>query len=190
MSRNFEKNTQMIEKRKMSYTRKKDNASLKNYVVKNGKVFGGEFAGCGEKQRGRGLTVEIEKCDSHCQKRKNNESVHDRLQKDGRLSATQPDYNFVKSCLTQLGIEAMGFERALVLKVFFACNKNKELAINYLLDHMQDFECNSTLTSAQDKMPAYYWEKMAHFNSSSNPENLRYTNLVHILSEHIRVSLA
>lgn len=34
----------------------------------------------------------------------------------------------------------MGFDRALVLEVFFACNKNEELAANYLLDHMHEFE--------------------------------------------------
>lgn len=37
-------------------------------------------------------------------------------------------------------LEAMGFERALVLEVFFACNKNEELAANYLLDHMHEFD--------------------------------------------------
>ena len=39
-----------------------------------------------------------------------------------------------------LQLEAMGFDRALVLEVFFACNKNEELAANYLLDHMHEFE--------------------------------------------------
>ncbi|GMY18345.1 ubiquitin receptor RAD23c-like isoform X2 [Fagus crenata] len=37
-------------------------------------------------------------------------------------------------------LEAMGFDRATVLEVFFACNKNEELAANFLLDHMHEFE--------------------------------------------------
>ncbi|KAL6655987.1 hypothetical protein ACP70R_006813 [Stipagrostis hirtigluma subsp. patula] len=39
-----------------------------------------------------------------------------------------------------LRLEAMGFDRALVLEVFFACNKNEQLAANYLLDHMNEFD--------------------------------------------------
>lgn len=34
----------------------------------------------------------------------------------------------------------MGFDHDLVLEVFFACNKNEELAANYLLDHIHEFE--------------------------------------------------
>ncbi|KAE9605686.1 hypothetical protein Lal_00024818 [Lupinus albus] len=37
-------------------------------------------------------------------------------------------------------LEAMGFNRAIVLEVFFACNKNEELAANYLLDHIHEFD--------------------------------------------------
>ncbi|QCE08631.1 ubiquitin receptor RAD23c-like [Vigna unguiculata] len=37
-------------------------------------------------------------------------------------------------------LEAMGFDRAIVLEVYFACNKNEELAANYLIDHMHEFD--------------------------------------------------
>ncbi|MED6159514.1 Ubiquitin receptor RAD23d [Stylosanthes scabra] len=37
-------------------------------------------------------------------------------------------------------LQDMGFDRDLVLEVFFACNKNEELAANYLLDHQNEFE--------------------------------------------------
>ncbi|KAI4373287.1 hypothetical protein MLD38_011426 [Melastoma candidum] len=37
-------------------------------------------------------------------------------------------------------LEGMGFDRAIVLEVYFACNKDEELAANYLLDHMHEFE--------------------------------------------------
>ncbi|KAJ4706783.1 ubiquitin receptor RAD23c-like [Melia azedarach] len=35
-------------------------------------------------------------------------------------------------------LEGMGFDRETVQQVFFACNKNEEVAANYLLDHMDD----------------------------------------------------
>ncbi|KAL5222707.1 hypothetical protein ABZP36_027420 [Zizania latifolia] len=37
-------------------------------------------------------------------------------------------------------LEQMGFDRDLVLEVFFACNKDEQLAANYLLDHMGEFD--------------------------------------------------
>ncbi|KAI3813492.1 hypothetical protein L1987_18217 [Smallanthus sonchifolius] len=39
-----------------------------------------------------------------------------------------------------LQLEAMGFDRSMALEVFIACNKNEELAANYLLDYMHEFE--------------------------------------------------
>uniref|UniRef100_A0A804UJ44 Ubiquitin receptor RAD23 n=1 Tax=Zea mays TaxID=4577 RepID=A0A804UJ44_MAIZE len=37
-------------------------------------------------------------------------------------------------------LEGMGFNRELVLEVFFACNKDEELTANYLLDHGHEFD--------------------------------------------------
>ncbi|CAL5012613.1 unnamed protein product [Urochloa decumbens] len=36
-------------------------------------------------------------------------------------------------------LEQMGFDRDLVLEVFFACNKDEQMAANYLLDNMNEF---------------------------------------------------
>nr|ACU21107.1 unknown [Glycine max] len=60
----------------------------------------------------------------------------------GQLAGTMPQAVTVTPEERQAieRLEAMGFDRATVLEVYFACNKNEELAANYLLDHMHEFD--------------------------------------------------
>ncbi|CAN1244678.1 Ubiquitin receptor RAD23c [Linum perenne] len=58
----------------------------------------------------------------------------------GQIAAAMPQSVTTEEREALDRLEAMGFDPQIVLEVFFACNKNEELAANYLLDHMNDFE--------------------------------------------------
>jgi hypothetical protein len=56
-----------------------------------------------------------------------------------QLDLSHPVTNYIFP-FVRMQLEQMGFDHDLVLEVFFACNKDEQLAANYLLDHGNEFD--------------------------------------------------
>ncbi|CAI5537053.1 unnamed protein product [Closterium sp. Naga37s-1] len=66
--------------------------------------------------------------------------THPSLHKPIMLTAPYPVPRAHTLSPCPLQLEAMGFDRDLVVEAFFACDKNEELAANYLLEHGAEFD--------------------------------------------------